>query len=328
MSTVTVSRLGQVNAAGDAKALFLKVFAGEVLTSFEQTNVMSDKHMIRTITSGKSAQFPVMGRASASYHTPGAEIQGTARKHAERVISIDDLLISDSFIANIDEAMNHYDVRSVYSTESGRELAKQYDQHVLQVGVLAARASATITGEAGQYGGTVIYNGPFGGPATSDFLTSGDDLADAIFEAAQTMDEKDVPEEDRFVFVRPQQFYLLAKSTKVLNRDWGGKGSYADGTVISVAGVTIVKTNNLPSTNITTGTEAGTDNKYAGDFSNTVALVMHPSAVGTVKLLDLAMESEYLIKNQGTLMVAKYALGHGILRPEAAVEIRNELAPS
>jgi hypothetical protein len=37
--------------------------------------------------------------------------------------------------------------------------------------------------------------------------------------------------------------------------------------------------------------------------------------------MDLAAESEYDIRRQGTLMVAKYAVGHGILRPEAAVEL-------
>jgi hypothetical protein len=54
-----------------------------------------------------------------------------------------------------------------------------------------------------------------------------------------------------------------------------------------------------------------------------VGLVMHQSAVGTVKLMDLGMESEYQVSRQGTLMVAKYAVGHGVLRPEAAIEIRN-----
>jgi hypothetical protein len=44
-------------------------------------------------------------------------------------------------------------------------------------------------------------------------------------------------------------------------------------------------------------------------------------AVGTVKLMDLAMEAEYQTRFQGTLMVARYAVGHGILRPECAVEI-------
>ena len=66
MSNATPSRLGQVNAANSADALFLKQFSGEVLTAFEQATVTADKHMVRTIANGKSAQFPVMGRSSAS----------------------------------------------------------------------------------------------------------------------------------------------------------------------------------------------------------------------------------------------------------------------
>lgn len=45
-------------------------------------------------------------------------------------------------------------------------------------------------------------------------------------------------------------------------------------------------------------------------------------AVGTVKLLDLAQEMAYDIRRQGTLIVSKYAVGHGILRPECAVELK------
>ena len=317
MADAIVSRLGQINGSGAADALFLKVFAGEVLTSFEQSTVMMDKHQIRTITNGKSAQFPVMGRGSAYYHTPGAEILGGTLKHAEKIITIDELLVAPTFIANIDEAKNHYDVRSTYTKEMGAKLANTMDKHVLQTGVLAARASKTIN-DPDQYGGTRILNVD---------NTSGDALAEAMFEAAKVLDEKDVPEDQRYMFVRPAEFYALAKSTKVLNRDWGGEGSYAGGNVIRVAGLTIVKTNNLPKTNVASGTlEAGTGDKYAGDFSATVGLVMHPSAVGTVKLLDLGMESEYQISRQGTLMVAKYAVGHGILRPEAAVELSTAAA--
>ena len=36
MSNATITDLGKVNNAGTADALFLKVWAGEVLTSFEQ----------------------------------------------------------------------------------------------------------------------------------------------------------------------------------------------------------------------------------------------------------------------------------------------------
>lgn len=55
MANATVSRIGQIEGAGDEKALFLKVFSGEVLTAFHNENVMMDKHMVRTIQNGKSA---------------------------------------------------------------------------------------------------------------------------------------------------------------------------------------------------------------------------------------------------------------------------------
>ncbi len=203
----------------------------------------------------------------------------------------------------------------------GRALSKQMDRHILQVGLLAARASNVVQGLPG---GSVILNSTPGIPASANFMNNGEHLAEAIFLAAQTLDEKDVPEEDRFCYVRPAQYNALAKTTKLLNKDWGGSGAFADGTIFKVAGVTIVKTNNLPNAIIVPGTvEAGTNNRYAGDFKNCAALVLHKQSVGTVKLFDLGMESEYKVSNQGTLLVGKYAVGHGVLRPEGAVEIRN-----
>jgi hypothetical protein len=308
MANATVNRIGQINGAGDTDAMFLKVFGGEVMTAFEESNVMQDKHMVRSIPNGKSAQFPATWKVSASYHTPGAEIVGQTSNVAERIITIDDLLISDVFLANIDEAMSHYDVRSVYTQEAGRALAREWDKNVLQLGVLAARASATVTGASG---GTVLTNASYG--------TDGATLAGGMFSAAQKLDEKDVPESDRYMYIKPAQYYLMAQTTNVLNRDWGGSGVYAEGSVLKVAGISIVKTNNLPTTDLSADTPA----KYAGNFSTTVGLVMNKMAVGTVKLLDLAVESAYDVRRQGTLVVAKYALGSGVLRPECSVELKS-----
>ena len=66
----------------------------------------------------------------------------------------------------------------------------------------------------------------------------------------------------------------------------------------------------------------GAGNGYNGDLSATRILAGTKEAIGTVKLLDLATESEYQIERQGTLFVAKYAMGHGVLRSECAVEVR------
>jgi hypothetical protein len=319
MANATVSRIGQQDAAGDALALFLKVFANEVLVAFEEANIMfngdvdgSSMHLVRTIESGKSASFPSTWKADSEYHTPGAEIVGAAIRHNERVISIDSLLIAHAFIAKIDEAMNHYDVRSIYTSELGRALARTADKNLLQLAVLAARTAANITGA---FGGTQLTN--------AGYETTADTLAQGIYDAGQTMDEKDVPEADRYCVLRPAQYNILVQSSKSINRDWNAgfdNGTYAEGKVFRVNGIAIKKSNHLPSTNL--GAVAGTNNTYHGDFTNTVGVVFHKTAVGTVKLLDLAMESAYDIRRQGTLFVAKYAMGHGVLRPECSVELK------
>lgn len=315
MSNALPSRLGQANLTGDVKSIFLKVFAGEVLTAFEEANVTGGKFMERSIASGKSAQFPILGKIGAEYHTPGAEILGLSVPHNEIVVTIDDLLISHAFIANIDEAMNHYDVRSPYSTEIGRALAYTKDRHLLQLAIAAARGGSPVTGEPG--GGNVTS-----GTLLSD--TTGESLVAALFGAAQKLDENDIPADGRYAFLNPQAYYLLAQNTKIMNKDWGGAGVYADGKVLRVAGIEVVKTNHAPfGQTIANGTvAAGTGNKYAGVFTNTVGVVATQQAVGTVKLMDLAMESEYDIRRQGTLMVAKYAMGHGIIRPSCAIELK------
>ncbi len=308
MGNANVSRLGQINQGGGVDDLFLKVYGGEVMTAFAETNVSMDKHFVRSISSGKSAQFPFTGKLTAAYHTIGVEILGIDVNHAEQIIAIDDLLISHAFIGSIDEMRNHYDVRSIYSTAAGRALALKLDGNVLASGVLAARAAKVVNDGNG---GTVLTD--------ADFATVADDLVAGMFASQQAMDEKDVPENDRNFFVSPALYYLLVNHSKAVNRDFDGKGSFGTGTISMIGGLPIVKTNNLPNTDTTGGADP---NKYEADFTTTVALAMQKLAVGTVKLLDITLEAEYDIRRQGTLIVAKVALGHGILRPDCAVELK------
>lgn len=319
MADAIRSNPGWINAQTDGSweqenAMFLKVFTGEVLTAFEETNVMKDLHLMRTITHGKSASFPATWKASARYHTPGTPILGQHQiKHNERIIKIDDLLISDVFIYDLDEAKNHYDVRQIYTKELGAALAREFDKKTLRVAVLNAREAATVEGG---FGGSVVKNTA----AASD----GEVLAGMAFTANQIFDEKDVPENDRYLIVKPAQYYLMAQTTKLLNRDWGGSGVYADGKILKVAGLSIVKSNNVPAGENIAAATTGENNPYYGDFTDTVAIAMQRQAIGTVKLKDLALQktgNDFEVMYQGTLFVAKYAMGHGFLRPECSVEI-------
>ena len=331
----SASRLGQVNASGAVDALFLKVFSGEILTTFEEFNVMKDLHTVRTISNGKSAQFPVTGIATAKYHTPGQNIADagnsylSAIKHAEKLISIDDVLLASTFIANIDELKNHYDVRSIYAQELGKALAKRFDVATMKTLTAAARSAATITG--GKAG--IAIDGGEPGAFTGTVIQA------KLFEAAQKLDENDIPNDGkRFAILKPADYYtLLASGEEVINRDFGGRGDVATGRIPMVAGINIYKSNHLVDVAVSGSAQdqndqvAGVQNDVFGSggtgynaaMDKTQIIGGHPSAIGTVKLLDLATESDYKVELQGSLFVAKYAMGHGVLRPEAAFEIKD-----
>lgn len=317
MANATPSRIGQINATGDARSLFLKIFSGETLATFNAATIMKDKVRVRNISNGKSAQFPTIGKTTAAYHTPGAELTGTAIKQDEKVITIDDLLVANTFIASIDEAISHFDVRSEYSTQMGQALAQTYDRNLLSLAVKAARD----TGAGG------LGKGAVGGFGDAESVGIGvsytvQNLVDAAYAAAQKFDEKNIPAEQRYLIVSPAVYYKLVNSDKLLNLFYnpGNNGSYSDGKVQTVAGFTIVKSNNLSVDH--TASTVDYSSKYGVDASATVGVFMHPVAMGTVKLMDLSSEMEYDIRRQGTLMVSKMAVGHGVLRPEALYEIK------
>ena len=325
MSNATPASIGRVNASGSEDALFLKTFTGEVITSFDRASKTQGADSVRSIANGKSATFPVMGRTVAAYHTPGAEILGSDVNHNEKVITINDLLVSSAFLSNIEEAKNHWDVRSNYSTEIGRALAFQKDKHVLQtIGQAAQTSTANVTGGDA---GTVLTNTAI---ANATDATSANGFIDSLFDAAKTLDDKYVPSEGRICFLKPEMYYKLANATNAVNVDFSGgaNGGVASGRVLQIAGIRLIAVPHFVASNVNSGVDQGSatqggSNPQAVNLTAYEGLVCHPSAVGTVKLMDLATEMEYDIRRQGTLMVAKYAMGHGVLRPESAVAIKD-----
>lgn len=315
MSNANPSRVGQAGLTGATDALFLKVFSGEVMSTFNALTVMKEKTRIRNINNGKSAQFPAIGKTVAEYHTAGAEILGNNIEHGEKVITIDDLLIANTFIASIDEAKNHYDVRSEYSKQMGQALAQTYDRNLLSMAIKAARDSSGLgAGIAGQADATSNKLGTVT-PTTAQIVTG-------LYEAAATLDERNVPETERYVIVNPSVYYELVQNDKLINRDFGQNGSYSDGTIMKVAGMQIVKSNNLTVDHTASTAYPDFNSKYAVDATDTSALVIQRQALGTVQLMDMATEMEYDIRRQGTLAVSKMAVGHGVLRPECIIEVR------
>ena len=314
MANATPTRLGQNLATGDANALFLKIFSGEVLSAFGRENQMMNMTSVRNIQSGKSSSFPVTGKIQAEYHSAGNEILGSSVKQTEKIINIDDMLIASTFVAEVDELRNHFDVRSIFSNEMGRALAKKVDKHLLQLVVKASRSSANISGDTGA--GTEIVD--------ADADTNMDSLIASVFEAIQKLDENDVPSNDRFMVVTPDIYYKLANVDKLVSRDFSANnGDFGKGSVVAIGGVPVIKSNTAVDSYVNSATDSATgqNNDYLVNASDVVATIFQRGAIGTVKRKDLTLESTYDPRRMGTLMTARMMIGSNILRPECAVSI-------
>ena len=338
---VTLSRLGQINATGSSwandNALFLKVFSGEVLTAFKRNCIFGDTTLKRSISSGRSAQFPVTGRFTATSVTPGDFIDGQgSMAQNEVVIRIDDYLTAAADIFSLDEAKTHFDQRSIYSTELGEALARAYDKRIARLVAIGARTS---TGDlTADLPAGLSPDDPFRTGTQIDLnnaAATANDYVAAVFTAAQALDEKDVSSDNRVLVCTPEIFYTLIQSDRAVNFDFnqqGTNGSYKEGQIVKLAGFSIYSSNNIAQGNA--GADAGEQGfvfngsavTSAANMTNTGMLAFQRNAIGVVTLKDIQMSmsgNDYEVMYNSTKMKAQYACGFGVLRPECCVEVVN-----
>jgi hypothetical protein len=341
------NRPGSLNGGSDKRELFLKVFSGEIISQYETKCVMKDLIRTRSISSGKSASFPLYGSATAKWHTPGQNILEkesgylTDFKYAERILTLDNMLTANTLINDVDELISHWDVRSPIATELGRALAYAFDRFAMSTFWAAANAVSPISATSANgtaLAGQIITQG------TAN--PTGAQILDGLYEAQVALDNKDVPVEGRFCVVRPEQYQILLGTPAVstantfrFSKDYGsGVGDVTKGTAASVevAGFKLMKSNLFPreslaSTALFVDANAISDVYgtggvgYGGTVSTVTSMAKawgicgHADAIGCVKKFDVTTEMERKIEYQGTLVVSKMMAGFGVLRPECAI---------
>ena len=322
--TSSLTRAGQSNSTGDARALYLKLFSGEMFKGFQHNAIARDLVMKRTLKNGKSLQFIYTGHTKAEFHTPGNSILGNsdgAPPVAEKTITCDDLLISSAFVYELDETLAHYELRGEISKKIGYALAQKYDRLIFRAIAKGARLASPIT-KSGfvEPGGTQIRltrSGVTNATAAYDSQC----LIAGFYDAAAALDEKGVSTEGRVAVLNPRQYYELIQavgSSGLVNRDVQGTALQSGEGVIEIAGIKIYKSMNIPffgqygtkygtagaaNPGVTSpgnvgsfvgeGTEdarsnqTGVNNNYGNtsDFANSCGLVFQKEAAGVVEAI-------------------------------------------
>ena len=245
---------GAATTTAARRALYLKLFSGELFKGFQRNTIARDLITKRTLKNGRSMQFIFTGRTKSEYHIPGNNILGNtdgAPPVAEVTIECDDLLISSAFVYELDETLAHYDLRGEISRKIGYALAENYDRRIFRAITKAARSAGPIT-KSGfvEPGGTQIRVGTQN-QASDAYVAN--NLVNAFYDAAAALDEKGVGGEGRVAVLNPRQYYELIQAVGgtgsgayLINRDEQGDALQSGNGIIEIAGIRIYKSMNIP----------------------------------------------------------------------------------
>ena len=357
----SLTRPGQANSTGDARALYLKLFSGEMFKGFEYNAIARDLVMKRTLTNGKSMQFIYTGRTKAEYHTPGNAILGNsdgAPPVAEKTVTVDDLLISSAFVYDLDETLAHYDLRSEISRKIGYALAEKYDRLIFRALTRGARAASPISmTNFVEPGGTQVRVGTTTNASDAYSATA---LVNAFFDAAAAMDEKGVSSEGRVGVLNPRQYYALIQevgNNGLINRDEQGTARQKGQGIVEIAGIKIFKSMNIPffsqyGTKFGTGSATnpgttdpgntgsfvspavedaaadvtGINNEYGEEteFANSCGLIFQKEGAACVEAIGPQVQvtsGDVSVIYQGDVILGRLAMGADYLNPAACVEL-------
>ena len=353
------TRAGSTFTTTERRALYLKLFSGELFKGFQRNTIARDLVTKRTIKNGKSLQFIYTGRTNSEYHTPGTSILGNsdnAPPVAEKTITVDDLLISSAFVYELDETLAHYDLRGEISKKIGYALAENYDRKIFRQITRAARKASPITkANFVEPGGTQIRVGT--NAQASDAYASAS-LINAFYDAAAALDEKGVSGDGRVAVLNPRQYYELIQAVGtngLVNRDVQGSALQSGQGIIEIAGIKIYKSMNIPffgrfgtkfgtasATNpgVTDPGNKGsftevvmqderteTVNNYGNgdsDFENSCGLIFQKEAAGVVEAIGPQVQvtsGDVSVIYQGDVILGRLAMGADYLNPAAAVEL-------
>ena len=318
------TRSGSTFTTTERRALFLKLFSGEMFTGFQRNTIARDLVTKRTLKNGKSLQFIYTGRTNSEFHTPGQSILGNsdnAPPVAEKTITCDDLLISSAFVYELDETLAHYDLRGEISRKIGYALAENYDRRIFRAITKAARKASPVSKtNYVEPGGTQIQVGTATNSGAEAY--DPDKLVTAFYDAAAALDEKGVSTEGRVAVLNPRQYYALIKGLDgsgigayLVNRDEQGDALQSGKGGVEIAGIKIYKSMNIPffgkfgtkygsaSATAPGTTDPGNSGSFVGEamgdqhndtvndygqeakFNNTCGLIFQKEAAGVVEAI-------------------------------------------
>lgn len=313
---MTYSPIGSNNSTGDGslptaggdRELFAKKFSTDVIKYFMDTNIAKALITSKSIDSGKSESFPVVGNATAvDIANDGGELAVQNLRATEREVAIGDLTVAHAWITDLDKAMVHYDSQSAQAESIGRALAKKVDRDIIEQ-VIAA--GAIVDAAAASTAGLKDFADDIYSAEISTSLATGAAVYNACVLAVTEHAEKDVVGEPVFMF-RPAQYFMLLNNPAQTGLTWVNDANAQSGKVPMLLGKRVVYTPHFPAL---AGASIATDEVGGVLFSK--------ECVAQLELMSVSTRIDYVPHRLSNLVVGKMAVGYGVLNHSCAINIK------
>jgi N4-gp56 family major capsid protein len=298
-----------VNSAG----FIPEVWSDEIIAAYKKNLVAANliKKMNMKGKKGDVVHFPAPARGSASAKTASSQVTLIAETGTEKTVTIDKHFEYSRLIEDFAEVQALSSLRRFYTDDAGYALATRIDTDILALAGFVQ-------------GGTANYNtAVIGGDGSTAFditanTNSGNEtaLADAgIRKVIQTLDDADVPMDNRFFIVPPVARNVLMGINRFTEQAYSGEVGSANtirnGQIGDIYGVKVYVSTNCP----TVATSSTTD------VNPRVCLMAHPEFAVLVEQLGIRVQTQYKQEYLGTLLTADTLYGVGELRDTSAVAV-------
>lgn len=312
--------------------LALKMYMGSLVEAFRDKTYLFDSPgiMRKNAVGTNQHQFLMLSELpEPESHTPGDELLGQQFEIQDGTITIDDILVSHFDVPLDQIVLSHFSVVNELAPRSALELARSYDQRLTNLVINTARTSSVSKNGLVIHGGgnRVANSGTTLAGRYPDSSTGAQNFRGDAAQLAQLMDEDNVPEEGRVMYIDPYIRRVLGRDSTIFDvRFSPGNPNNLDRRAIGLLeGFTIIPmVGRLPSTVVTQYSQS----KYNGNFTAAngglpaafalSSATSGQAAVGAVTALGINSKMVEDDRRNTTFIKSQMLMGAGQLHPWCA----------
>jgi len=269
-----------------------EIWINEVRAALETALVMTSKfkHINFEGMKGDTAHIPDISDLAANDMQASGAVTPQAITEGEFLLQVQQWKESSFLISDLIKVQGQYDLRTEYTKKAGFAIAKAIETY------LATKLGDTSFAE-------------FDGDGTAATANGAAITIAGILKAFETLDNNNVPETGRNIFVAPSSRNVMLQIPQFVSIDYVDTKPTVTKKIGELFGVPVLTSNLVPST-VKTAT------------SRINALVAHSDAVALAIQMKARVQAEYILEKLGWLFVADSVFDAGVFRSESLVKLR------